>query len=182
MPLVVPHRTAQSFVTREIHGQSRWRSQRNLLLRSCRSTSSFQIRRRKRSVTTACAGNPVPYIPFPGDNQAAAVYTAISQEAEADDAESTDIDKASTSQPSTNSSPPPGKQPRIPHRWRVVLMMALAFVLCNMDKVYSSACKPIAFRCLIHCLLLLEPRSVCDTDTTTPIMWDQRTLVNCQSP
>lgn len=29
----------------------------------------------------------------------------------------------------------PPKPPRIPHRWRVTIMMALAFVLCNMDKV-----------------------------------------------
>jgi len=28
--------------------------------------------------------------------------------------------------------------PRVPHRWRVTIMMALAFVLCNMDK----ACTP----------------------------------------
>lgn len=27
------------------------------------------------------------------------------------------------------------KPPKIPHRWRVTIMMALAFVLCNMDKV-----------------------------------------------
>ena len=27
------------------------------------------------------------------------------------------------------------KPPKIPHRWRITAMMALAFVLCNMDKV-----------------------------------------------
>eukprot|EP00775_Hariotina_reticulata_P003301 gene3301-3577_t len=26
----------------------------------------------------------------------------------------------------------------LPHRWRIVLMMAVAFVLCNMDKVNMS--------------------------------------------
>jgi hypothetical protein len=28
--------------------------------------------------------------------------------------------------------------PKVPHRWRVIFMMALAFVLCNMDKVCTS--------------------------------------------
>ena len=36
---------------------------------------------------------------------------------------------------SSNGAGPEDKQPRVPHRWRVVGMMALAFVLCNMDKV-----------------------------------------------
>lgn len=30
------------------------------------------------------------------------------------------------------------KPPKIPHRWRVTIMMALAFVLCNMDKVDTA--------------------------------------------
>ena len=30
---------------------------------------------------------------------------------------------------------PPDDEGGIPHRWRVVIMMAAAFVLCNMDKV-----------------------------------------------
>ena len=157
MPLVAPYRTAHCLGVRDTPCQSRWHSQQRLLLRSCRNPSCFQPRRNKRSVTTACAGNPVPYIPLPGDNQAASVYTAISQETEADDAESTGIDKASTSQPSINGSPPPGKQPRIPHRWRVVLMMALAFVLCNMDKVHSTAFKLFARHCSPMYNLLSEP-------------------------
>jgi len=32
----------------------------------------------------------------------------------------------------------PPNDPKVPHRWRVTIMMALAFVLCNMDKV----CRP----------------------------------------
>lgn len=150
-------RTAHCFGVRDTPCQSRWHSQQKLLLRSCRNPSSFQSRRNKRSVKTACAGNPVPYIPLPGENQAASVYTAISQETEADDAESTGIDKASTSQPSINGSPPPEKQPRIPHRWRVILMMALAFVLCNMDKVHSIASKLFARHCSPMYYLLSEP-------------------------
>ena len=33
--------------------------------------------------------------------------------------------------------PPPDGEGGIPHRWRVVIMMAAAFVLCNMDKVHG---------------------------------------------
>lgn len=43
------------------------------------------------------------------------------------------------------------QQPRVPHRWRVVIMMALAFVLCNMDKVSCaqfSARRAILASCL----------------------------------
>ena len=34
-----------------------------------------------------------------------------------------------------NGSEPPEEE-GIPHRWRVVAMMAAGFVLCNMDKVW----------------------------------------------
>jgi hypothetical protein len=33
----------------------------------------------------------------------------------------------------------PAQQGFIAHRWRIVLMMAMAFVLCNMDKVRCRA-------------------------------------------
>ncbi|MEW5300400.1 MAG: hypothetical protein WDW36_003333 [Sanguina aurantia] len=43
----------------------------------------------------------------------------------------------SNSEPSSSVRPPlPGG--RFPHRWRVVTLMAIAFVLCNMDKVNMS--------------------------------------------
>ena len=50
---------------------------------------------------------------------------------------------ASGSGASSNGPGPEEKPLRVPHRWRVVGMMALAFVLCNMDKVlapWSHAC------------------------------------------
>jgi hypothetical protein len=37
--------------------------------------------------------------------------------------------------------PPPDGEGGIPHRWRVVIMMAAAFVLCNMDKVPQQSYK-----------------------------------------
>lgn len=45
---------------------------------------------------------------------------------------------------SSNGSGPEEKQPRVPHRWRVVGMMALAFVLCNMDKVQAPRSHALA--------------------------------------
>lgn len=33
----------------------------------------------------------------------------------------------------------PAQQGFIAHRWRIVLMMSMAFVLCNMDKVRCAA-------------------------------------------
>lgn len=40
----------------------------------------------------------------------------------------------------SSPGPPEPKAPDqfIPHRWRIVAMMSLAFILCNMDKVESS--------------------------------------------
>lgn len=45
--------------------------------------------------------------------------------------------QALATKPSPTGTPPP-QQDGIPHRWRVVGMMALSFVLCNMDKVNMS--------------------------------------------
>lgn len=49
------------------------------------------------------------------------------------------LSEYATSAQSLSSPPPtPPQQDGIPHRWRVVGMMALSFVLCNMDKVNMS--------------------------------------------
>lgn len=37
----------------------------------------------------------------------------------------------------------------IPHRWRIVLMMSMAFVLCNMDKVSFCSCLRLRLLCLL---------------------------------
>jgi hypothetical protein len=44
----------------------------------------------------------------------------------------------------------PAQQGFIAHRWRIVLMMSMAFVLCNMDKVSCCAgcCYCWAFKCI----------------------------------
>ncbi|KAK9916910.1 hypothetical protein WJX75_008641 [Coccomyxa subellipsoidea] len=91
-------------------------------------------------------------MPFPGDDQGSIIYSTLSSiEASAADA----LQKAqkaadgsvepSTSgrgdEPTASSNgimPDPKKKPPVPHRWVIVGAMALAFVLCNMDKVNMS--------------------------------------------
>ena len=84
--------------------------------------------------STVCSDAAVPHIPFPGDNQSGAIFRALESSHDEDVSSSSDSEDLHASF-SANGGPPEGKQPRIPHRWRVVGMMALAFVLCNMDKV-----------------------------------------------
>ena len=108
-------------------------------------------------------------MPLPGDDQAALVFSALQEVEEAAEAAAAALlsgGAASGTQSSANGTgpslaqgaPPSGpessggsggggnpgpeveKPQRIPHRWRVVGMMALAFVLCNMDKVPPYIC------------------------------------------
>ncbi len=48
---------------------------------------------------------------------------------------------------SSTGSAPVEKEKGIPHRWRVVFMMMMAFVLCNMDKVRRG--RPASPGCLL---------------------------------
>ena len=86
----------------------------------------------------ACSDAAVPHIPCSGDNQAGAFFATLSQNEDASSSSSESVDDTHlpTSTLSNNGGPPDKKpEPRIPHRWRIVGMMSLAFVLCNMDKV-----------------------------------------------
>lgn len=83
----------------------------------------------------------MPHIPCSGDNQAGAFFATLSQNEDASSSSSESVDDTHlpTSTSSNNGGPPDKKpEPRIPHRWRIVGMMSLAFVLCNMDKVNMS--------------------------------------------
>lgn len=101
--------------------------------RSARSPSYPKLLPRR----VECSDALVPNIPFPGDNQSAGAYAALRSTDELSSSGSFDELQDSTTKPSSNGAPPPDNkpQPRIPHRWRIVGMMSLAFVLCNMDKV-----------------------------------------------
>lgn len=45
--------------------------------------------------------------------------------------------------------------PGVPHRWRIVIMMAVAFVLCNMDKVRCTSNYQVARGSLLVRLFIL---------------------------
>ena len=58
----------------------------------------------------------------------------------------------------------PPKPPRIPHRWRVTIMMALAFVLCNMDKVCRSRLIKFVLNCCVdnfYCMRMIHKSFSC---------------------
>jgi len=91
-------------------------------------------------------------MPFPGDDQGSTIYSALSGledaagdlVAKAEEATSMAMGSTQPANDVTGSSgsngTPSGEQnPKgsVPHRWIIVGAMALAFVLCNMDKVRS---------------------------------------------
>ena len=51
------------------------------------------------------------------------------------DSESEDEGGGLLAEHETDDEDPTPNGPKVPHRWRITIMMALAFVLCNMDKV-----------------------------------------------
>ena len=74
----------------------------------------------------------VPDVPIPGDDQGSTIFTALSNaepSGSSDEAEAAAAEEALVAK--RNAGP-------VPHRWRVVGLMALSFVLCNMDKVNMS--------------------------------------------
>jgi hypothetical protein len=87
----------------------------------------------------------VPGVPMTGDDQASTIHTALSNlEGSTDDeglpggsqppstAASRDAAGAAAVAKAAAAEDEAGG---VPHRWQVVGMMALSFVLCNMDKV-----------------------------------------------
>lgn len=97
----------------------------------------------------------MPNVPFPGDDQGSIIYSALSDIEEAaagalqkaeealDDAVKPSTSGRGTSGPAVSSNgsmPDPKSRPPVPHRWIIVGAMALAFVLCNMDKVNLLLC------------------------------------------
>ncbi len=95
----------------------------------------------------------VPDVPFPGDDQGSIIYSTLSniEDAAADALQKAEKALDGSVEPSTSgrdmdptngpagssngSMPDPQNKPPVPHRWVIVGAMALAFVLCNMDKV-----------------------------------------------
>jgi MFS transporter, ACS family, solute carrier family 17 (sodium-dependent inorganic phosphate cotransporter), other len=105
----------------------------------------------------------VPHIPFTGDDQGSTIYTALStiegrydeghfeadlyaREATGTDSEGEEPAAAAAGRTEVegtffagkHGTPAPCPPAPVAHRWQVVGMMALSFVLCNMDKVNMS--------------------------------------------
>ena len=121
---------AASWTRRHILHQRHRSSTPNDQERPAHGPAHHKLRPRR----VACSDAAVPNIPFPGDNQSAAAFAALRS---SDEVSSSDSAEDSSLKAPSNGAPAPDDkpQPRIPHRWRIVGMMALAFVLCNMDKV-----------------------------------------------
>ncbi len=113
------------------------RSRQELLQTQAHHLSSTASRTKPPTRSTICSDAAVPHIPLPGDNQMGAMLAALSQDEDTPSSSNPEDAHPSPSKSTSNGGPPDNKpEPRIPHRWRIVGMMALAFVLCNMDKVY----------------------------------------------
>ena len=98
----------------------------------------------------------IPDVPITGDDQGSTIYSALAHlgalgsfdesqfEAETYSREATggsgEGSSGETSVDDASASEQPAMAPKggIPHRWQIVFMMALSFVLCNMDKVNMS--------------------------------------------
>ena len=118
------------------------------LLIGLRWTCSSLQHRSRHGRSSASSRPVVPDMPFPGDDQGSTIYSALSGlETAAEEliakAEEATSKATGSSSPgkggaeSKNGVPPGGPERKgpLPHRWIVVGAMAMAFVLCNMDKV-----------------------------------------------
>eukprot|EP00884_Botryococcus_braunii_P007563 jgi/Botrbrau1/16808/Bobra.150_2s0035.1 len=106
--------------------------------------ASYVPKQHPNVAQTPTAGHSAP-LPIPIDRQNGTVHTAVDEVDEvtgslAASAHAEGVAPSNGTDPSLAVNPAPEDPPQggIPHRWRVVGMMALAFVLCNMDKVNMS--------------------------------------------
>ena len=142
-----PHRHCSRALPDTVAPNALARQSHSLLTGSRWTCSSLQ--HRSRHGRCSAGSRPVvPNMPFPGDDQGSTIYSALSGlETAAEDliakAEEATSKATGSSTPrqggaeSQNGVPPEGPERNgpLPHRWIVVGAMALAFVLCNMDKV-----------------------------------------------
>lgn len=112
--------------------------------RQSRIWGLIRVRRRPLRQHLAEGGqqHAAPEVPWPGDDQASTIYTALSLQTGSFDEEEFELaqkaDKAAHDADSDTQQSQQQQEQGVPHRWQVVGMMALSFVLCNMDKVNMS--------------------------------------------
>jgi hypothetical protein len=78
-----------------------------------------------------------------GDDQASTIYTAqadLGSSMDEADLATVPYQAAPGGVAAADAGAPPLAPGGIPHRWKVVSMMAASFVLCNMDKVNCCCC------------------------------------------
>ncbi|KAL4421693.1 hypothetical protein ABPG77_010637 [Micractinium sp. CCAP 211/92] len=107
--------------------------------------------RRRHPLSPAAEGeryqqqHVAPEVPMAGDDQASTIYTALADmETSMDEGDASQGAPGAAAAGSGDGAAAEGtaaaadQAGSIPHRWQVVGMMALSFVLCNMDKVNMS--------------------------------------------
>ncbi|KAL4857945.1 putative anion transporter 6 [Chlorella vulgaris] len=99
--------------------------------------------RRQRQVTVGDTPDRslAPQGPMMGDDQASTIYTAqadLGSSMDEADLAAVPYQAAPDGVAAADAGAPPPAPGGIPHRWKVVSMMAASFVLCNMDKVNMS--------------------------------------------
>ncbi len=130
---------------------------------------------RLRCHATSGYAAPVPGAPVPGDHHGALIHQLLQdhsdevesyvreglQEALEESKNGKNRPAAISSQGSSASNelqsspgPPEPQAPDqfIPHRWRIIAMMSLAFILCNMDKVQNTSCAYAPRRLVCQCV------------------------------
>lgn len=122
-----------------------------------------------------------PDVPFPGDDQASIMYTALNPALSSSDedfvlplASGEDLPSTAAAAP-TAEAVPAEEQGGVPHRWQVVTMMALAFVCCNMDKVRLARAVPCAaagWLCGRRALPAGAPRPADTLEQSNTWLWD----------
>lgn len=111
-----------------------------------RRTCGLQHRsRRQRQVTVGDTPDRslAPQGPMMGDDQASTIYTAqadLGSSMDEADLATVPYQAAPGGVAAADAGAPPLAPGGIPHRWKVVSMMAASFVLCNMDKVNCCCC------------------------------------------
>lgn len=106
-----------------------------------------------------------------GDDQASTMYTALEGLESSFDEGDLQVQGDGTAAAAASAAPPAEQQGGVPHRWKVVGMMALSFVLCNMDKVRGWVVAGLlrVLRAGGRCFIAAVGRQPRPTALTTPM-------------
>mmetsp|Transcript_20703 Transcript_20703/g.62399 ORF Transcript_20703/g.62399 Transcript_20703/m.62399 type:complete len:551 (+) Transcript_20703:239-1891(+) len=111
-----------------------------------RKTFQLRLQHQKPSCNASAGGGASSdeeynsiYSILPGDSQSPLLYSALQTSDSETESPLSSLDATASADGAQMSDQEPGKKPpRVPHRWRVVFAIGVAFILCNMDKVNMS--------------------------------------------